>query len=150
VASAQAPRALGDIESVWGRLFYQGIEGRFTSESSEAFVQTILVHTQEHLLLIHDGATYHTSKAIQPFFATHADRLTVHPLPSYSPDYHPIAYLWKKTKQRATHHQYFKAFAELTVAVDKALAYFATHPETVCGLFGRYCEESGLALQQVA
>src|SRR5262249_32681509 len=66
------------------------------------------------------------------------------------PDYNPIEYLWKKTKQRATHNKYFKEFAELTVSVDKALAYFATHPETVLGLFGCYCEESGLPLKQAA
>jgi transposase len=82
--------------------------------------------------------------------AQHAERITVHPLPSYSPDYNPIAYLWKKTKKRATHNQYCKEFALLTVSVDKALAYFATHPETVLGLFGRYCEESGLELPQAA
>ena len=68
----------------------------------------------------------------------------------YSPDYKPIEYLWKKTKKRATHNQYFKEFALLTGAVEKALAYFATHPETVLGLFGRYCEESGLELAQAA
>ena len=44
----------------------------------------------------------------------------------------------------------FKEFATLTVSVDKALVYFATHPEEVLGLFGRYCEESGLALKQAA
>ena len=38
----------------------------------------------------------------------------------------------------------------LTVSVDKALAYFATHPEEVLGLFGCYCEESGLELKQAA
>jgi hypothetical protein len=36
------------------------------------------------------------------------------------------------------------------MSVDKALAYFATHSETVLGLFGRYCEESGLELKQAA
>ena len=72
------------------------------------------------------------------------------PLPSYAPDDHPIAYLGKKTKKRATHHQSFKAFAALTVSVDKALAYFATHPDSVLGLFGLYCEESGLELTQAA
>jgi hypothetical protein len=53
-------------------------------------------------------------------------------------------------KQRATHNQYFKEFAALTVSVDKALAFFATHADEVLGLFGRYCEESGLALKQAA
>ena len=58
--------------------------------------------------------------------------------------------LRKNTKKRATHNQYFKEFAALTVSVDKALAYFATHPETVSGLFGLYCQESGLELKQAA
>ena len=143
-------KVFGAIAYGSGRLFYQGIEGRFNSENYQTFLQTILAQTQAHLFLIHDGARYHTSKSTQAFFATHADRITEYPLPSYSPDYNPIEYLWKKTKQRATHNKYFKEFVALTVAVDKALAYFATHPETVLGLFGRYCEESGLELQQAA
>jgi transposase len=143
-------KVFGAIEYFSGRLFYQGIEGRFTSESYQAFLTMIMAQTTKPLLLIHDGARYHTSKATEQFFAAHAARLTAHPLPSDSPDYNPIEYLWKKTKQRATHNKYFKEFIALTVSVDKALAYFATHPDTVCGLFGRYCEESGLELQQAA
>jgi transposase len=143
-------KVFGAIEYFSGRLFYQGIEGRFNSEHYQAFLQMILEHTQAHVFLIHDGARYHTSASTQAFLRAHSDRLTEHPLPSYSPDDNPIEYLWKKTKQRATHNKYFKEFAALTVSVDKALAYFATHPEEVLGLFGRYCEESGLELQQAA
>jgi transposase len=99
---------------------------------------------------MHDGAKYHTSQATKQCLDAHRARITVEPLPSYSPDDNPIAYLWKKTKQRATHNQYFKACAALTVSVDKALVFFATHADEVLGLFGRYCEESGLDLQQAA
>src|SRR5262247_283439 len=143
-------KVFGAIEYFSGRLFYQGIEGRFHSDSYQAFLQMIMAQTTQHLFLIHDGARYHTSASTKAFLAAHHDRLTEHPLPSYSPDYNPIEYLWKKTKQRATHNKYFKEFIELTVSVDKALAYFATHPDMVLGLFGRYCEESGLALEQAA
>jgi transposase len=143
-------KVFGAIEYFSGRLFYQGIEGRFTSDSYQGFLRMILTHTTEHLFLIHDGARYHTSQATQQFLETHRERITAYPLPSYSPDYNPIEYLWKKTKKRATHNQYFKEFAALTVSVDKALAYFATHPDMVLGLFGLYCEESGLELKQAA
>ena len=47
-------------------------------------------------------------------------------------------------------YKYFKEFAALTVSVEEALAYFATHADEVLCLFGRYCEESKLDLQQVA
>jgi transposase len=143
-------KVFGAIEYFSGRLFYQGIEGRFNSESYQAFLQMIMAHTTQHLFLIHDGARYHTSVATQAFLAAHSTRITAEPLPSYSPDYNPIEYLWKKTKKRATHNQYFKEFAVLTASVDKALAYFAMHSETVLCLFGLYCEESGLALKQAA
>src|SRR5499425_1756483 len=143
-------KVFGAIDYFSGRLFFQGIEGRFNSESYQAFLQMILAQTTQHLFLIHDGARYHTSAATQAFLAAHCDRITAEPLPSYSPDYNPSEYLWKKTKQRATHNQYFKEFVQLTVSVDTALAYFATHPDTVLGLFGRYCEESGLELPQAA
>jgi transposase len=143
-------KVFGAIAYVSGRLFYQGIEGRFNSESYQKFLQMIMAQTTQHLFLIHDGARYHTSASTQAFLAAHRTRITAEPLPSYSPDYNPIEYLWKKTKKRATHNQYFKEFAVLTASVDKALAYFATHPETVLCLFGLYCEESGLELQQAA
>jgi transposase len=143
-------KVFGAIEYFSGRLFYQGIEGRFNSDSYQGFLQRLMAQTTQPLFLIHDGARYHTSAATQAFLAAYRDRITVEPLPSYSPDYNPIEYLWKKTKKRATHNQYFKEFAALTVSVDKALAYFATHPDTVLGLFGLYCEESGLVLKQAA
>ena len=143
-------KVFGAIEYFSGRLFSQGIEGRFNSESYQTFLQMIMAQTTAHLFLIHDGARYHTSASTTAFLVAHQARITEYPLPSYSPDYNPIEYLWKKTKQRATHNKYFKEFAELTVSVEKALTYFATHPDTVLGLFGRYCEESGLELQQAA
>jgi transposase len=143
-------KVFGAIAYFSGRLFSQSIEGRFNAESYQAFLHMILAQTTHHLFLIHDGARYHTSASTQAFLVVHSDRITAEPLPSYSPDYNPIEYLWKKTKKQATHNKYFKEFAALTVSVEKALAYFATHPDTVLGLFGRYCEESGLALQQAA
>jgi transposase len=143
-------KVFGAMEYCSGRLFSQGIASRFNSESYHGFLQMILEQTTAHLFLIHEGARDHTSQATQQFLQRHRERIPVHPLPSYSPDYHPIEYLWKNTKKRATHNQDFKEFAALTVSVDKALAYFATHPETVSGLFGLYCQESGLELKQVA
>src|SRR6476659_3490349 len=124
-------KVFGAIEYFSGRLFSHGIEGRFNSDSYQAFLQTILAQTTQHLFLIHDGARYHTSASTQAFLATHSARITEHPLPSYSPDYNPIEYLWRKTKKRATHNKYFKEFAAVVVSVDKALAYFAAHPEMV-------------------
>jgi transposase len=108
------------------------MEGRFNAESYQAFLQMIMAHTTPHLFLIHDGARYHTSASPQAFLAAHSTRLMAEPRPSYSPDDNPMEYLWKKTKKRATHNQYFKEFAVLTASVDKALAYFGV-PGAIAG-----------------
>src|SRR5712692_2384249 len=74
-------KIFGAIEYFSGRLFYQGIEGRFISESYQGFLQRIMEQTTQPLFLIHDGARYHTSAATQAFLAAHRDRITVEPLP---------------------------------------------------------------------
>jgi len=136
----KAYKVLGVIDFFSGHFIYQGHEGRFTSVSYQAFLEEVLAHTTRHLFLIQDGAKYHTSKAMKEFFAQHADRLTVYQLPSYSPDYNPIEFLWKNTKRRATHNRYFPEFEALMVSVEEALAYFAQHPEEVKNLMGLYVE----------
>jgi len=95
------------------------------------FLQMLLDPTPAHVFLIHDGARSHSSASTQALLAAPRDRLTVHPLPAYAPDDNPMEYLWKPTKQRATPNKSCKACVALTVSVDKALAYFATHPDTV-------------------
>ena len=66
-------------------------------------------------------------------------------MPSYSPDYNPIEYLWRNTKKEATHNKYFAHFEHLTQAVEETLAAFAAAPQQVLKLFGRYCDEIDLS-----
>ena len=128
----------GLIEFLSGRFFYHGQQERFVSEGYQAFLAQVLAQTTEHLILIQDGAKYHTSQSTRAFFAEHQNRLTVFQLPSYSPDYNPIEFLWKKMKRRATHNQYFLAFADLVRAVDEALGYFGRQAAEIMSLMGLY------------
>lgn len=77
------------------------------------------------------------------FFNAHAARLTIEPWPSDSPDFNPIAHLWKKVKKEATHRQYFPAFTHLQAEVDRALLHFAPTPREITVLMARYCETLG-------
>ena len=77
-------KVFGMVEYFSGRFFYQGYAGRFTSESYAQFLESVLQQTTQPIMLIQDGAHYHTSKAMQEFFAQPVDRLTVYQLPSYS------------------------------------------------------------------
>ena len=124
-----------------GRLFFQGIDGRFNGPSYIAFLTTVLAQTTEPLFLVQEGAPYHRAAPVTAFFERHRDRLHVIRLPSYSPDYNPIEFLWRATKRSATHNRYFPEFTDLIAAVEGALATFARQPDRVKALFGRYLKQ---------
>jgi transposase len=127
-------KVFGVIEYFTGRFWYQGQEGRLNSAAYITFLTSVLEQTTQPILLIQDGARYHTSTAMQRFFALHTERLTVFQLPSYSPDYNPIEKLWKKVKKEGTHLQYFPTFEALTDTVEHALLKFANTPAEILSL----------------
>ena len=65
----KAYKVFGLIDYFSGRFFYQAHSGRFNSESYAAFLRKVLAQTRQHVVVIQDGARYHTSKAMQQFFA---------------------------------------------------------------------------------
>jgi transposase len=131
-------KVFGAIEFFSGRLVYQGTEQRFQSDSYQAFLRYLLSQVSGTIILIQDGARYHTSKATREFLEQHIDRLLVYQLPSYSPDYNPIEYLWKKIKTQATHNRYFAEFVKLVKSVDQALKVLATQSTEILRLMGIY------------
>lgn len=133
----KAYKVFGAVEVLSGRLFYQGIEGRFNSASYIQFLTLILQKTQGPIFLIHDGAKYHTSKETRAFFQAHP-RLTGVQLPSYSPDFNPIEHLWKTVRAEATHNKYFPQFQDVICSVEAALAFLLRHPKRVRQTVGDY------------
>ena len=127
-------KVFGLIDYFTGRFFYQGQEGRLNSAAYMTFLTRVLEHTTQSIVLIQDGAKYHTSAETKAFFAQQTARLQVFQLPTYSPDYNPIEKLWKKIKQQDTHLHYFPTFEALTEKVEQALLKFANAPAEVLAL----------------
>lgn len=129
-------KVFGLIDYFTGRFFHQGHTGRLNSASYTEFLAGVLEQTRQPLILIQDGARYHTSAETKGFFQQHATRLEVFQLPTYSPDYNPIEKLWKKIKEQETHLHYFPSFDALTVKVEQALVKFANAPQEILALCG--------------
>jgi len=137
----KAYKVFGLIDYVSGRFFSRTQTERFTAQTYCDFLADVLSKTTAPLIVIQDGAPYHTAAHTRDFLATHAERLSVYQLPSYSPDYNPIEHLWRNTKRRSTHCRYFPTFEALCAAVEEGLTHFATHPTVVKRLMGPYLAE---------
>ncbi len=131
-------KVFGLIEYETGRTFYDVIDEKLNSASYINFLKTVLTSTRSHLLLIQDGAKYHHAEEVLRFLDEKKKRVTPFKLPAYSPDFNPIEGLWKKVKAKGTHLVYFNSFEELMNRVAATMEWFASKPEEVIPLFGKY------------
>ena len=139
----QGDKVFGLIDDFAGQLFSTGHQGRLNSERYASFLLDVLAQTRRHVVVIQDGARYHTSRAMQDFFKAHAARLTIEHLPSYSPAFNPIEHRWKKIMKETTLLKYFPDFSYLKAEVDRALLHFAQTPSEITVLMARYGETLG-------
>jgi len=128
----------GFIDYFTGCFFSKGVEGKLNGEGYIAFLKEVLNKTRKPLILIQDGAPYHSGKAVKEFFEQHKERITVYRLPTYSPDFNPIEKLWKKIKEKGTHLTYFPTFESLVQKVNDMLLEFQNAPREILSLFGLY------------
>jgi len=107
--------------------------GKFNGATYIEFLKQLLAHYDGKIFLVEDGAPYHHSKIVSEFKNLNADRLSITPLPAYSPDYNPIEKLWKNTKRDATHLKYFKTFEDLQQSVVKTFkSYMQDASKIIC------------------
>jgi transposase len=110
----------GLLEWFSGRLFWSGQEGRLNAKGYIGFLEGVLGQTKQRLMIVQDGARYHTAAEVQEWVTAHAARVSVYQLPSYSPDYNPIEHVWRYVKE-GTHCAYFASFAALVARVEERL-----------------------------
>lgn len=130
----------GVVDWFSGWLFTRGHEGRFTAASYCAFLAEVLAQSEQPVILVQDGARYHTAKETQRWLAAHAERITVVQLPTYSPDYNPIEHVWRYVKE-GTHCAYFATFAALVARVEERLGHLRTRTDRVHELMGTPLDE---------
>jgi len=136
----KAYKVFGLIEFFSGQAWFKGHDGRLNSETYTAFLQDVLSKVKGPIILIQDGAKYHTSAFCKAFFKLNQHRLLVVQLPAYSPDYNPIEQLWKNIKEKGIHMVYFPTFEALTQKVQEMMGLFENAQEDVLRLFQSYRE----------
>jgi transposase len=146
----KALKVFGRIDYFSGRFFWQQQTARFTADAYRSCLEAVLAQTDCPIVLLQDGAAYHTAATLKPFFVAQRERLSVYQLPGYSPDYNPIEHLWKNLKKRSTHLRYFPTFEELTASVEAGLAFYQQHPAAVTAAIGKTLALLGDTVAQAA
>jgi transposase len=128
-------KVFGAIEVEHGDFLYLECEGKFNGETYVEFLDYVISSYECPVILIEDGASYHSGPVLNAFKAEMAEQglLFVERLPAYSPDKNPIEKLWKNTKKEATHCRYFETFEDLRQAVLGAFEkYLGDASKVIC------------------
>lgn len=130
-------KAFGAMDYFSGRFVFRTEENKLDSESYRRFLDKVLKQfPNTKIVLVHDGAPYHRSKEIKEFMESQ-ERLEAVRLPSYSPEFNIIEYLWKKAKAK-THNKYFPDFQSLKKYVCKVLRSLQKNLSDVLSLCASY------------
>jgi hypothetical protein len=64
----------GLIDYLSGWFIYKGHAGRFRTTSYQTFLSEVMAQTDQHLVIVQDGAEYHTSNGMVELSEEHPDR----------------------------------------------------------------------------
>jgi transposase len=118
-----------------GALSFTVYEGSLTVTRYLDFLGRLIRHYGEHVHLIVDGHPTHKAKTVKAWLAEHADRITQHFLPGYSPELNPVEILNGDTKRHVAALTAPRNRAELTVAISSHLHRRQKQPDTVAAMF---------------
>jgi transposase len=119
---------MGAINYMTGKTHALMTELKVDGDAFICYLKVLLKETRKHIHLIVDNAKFHKSTKVKAFLRKIRNRLTIHYLPAYSPDYNPIEGLWKKLKKNTTHNVYFESIESLTDALIQGLKRFRQQP----------------------
>jgi transposase len=107
----------GTIDVASGEGLYQIFEHATTAEFLRHLDDLLQLFPDEHLLLVTDQASWHSSDAVRDFQAQVHDRLEFIPLPSHSPHLNAIERLWGYVRDHVTRNTFWGTLARECQAV---------------------------------
>lgn len=120
------------------------VAGRFKGESYIEFLEQLIENIDKKIILIEDGAPYHSRTIVKDFINENSTGITVERLPSFSPDFNPIEKLWKNTKRDATHLKYFETFEDLRESVVKTFEGYQKDASKILCVMSKMRKEFGI------
>lgn len=112
----------------------------FNGHTFHEFLQLLVSKYPERkvFLVIDNGPCHWLDAAGKAWLAAHGDRIELHRLPPYSPEYNPIEGVWKKVRELATHNRFYPSIAQRDAALHATFTLLQQQPSLIEGLVLRF------------
>jgi transposase len=112
---------------------------RFNGTTFLRFLKRLVRHYNGRKIhLIVDNARYHKTKGIAKWLEGKTEKIEIHFLPPYSPEFNPVELVWKETKKKTTHNRYFPSFAALKERLFRRFNRFQGNPASLRNLLASF------------
>jgi len=123
-------------------------EAHFTYQFSEVFnghtfhqflERLVAAHAPRKIFLIVDNGPCHwLDEAGKEWLAANPDKIEIHRLPPYSPEFNPTEGVWKATRKMATHNRFYRTVEERDGALTATFEKFRSCPELISPQVARF------------
>lgn len=118
-----------------GKLNYHVTEKKIDSKEYISFLKQLLKNRERPLILIVDRASFHTSKAVRKFVASHRHAIRIYLLPAYSPELNPDEHVWEEIKDKRLGRQTIKNKKELKKRLHSVLKSLQKRTDRIISFF---------------
>ena len=104
-----------------GKLICQREEGTFNKETYFKFLQHLRRCSRRsgrRVVVIVDNASYHHARLHKPWREVFWPNFQLYFLPPYSPELNPVERVWKLTRRKCLHNQYFSHLNQVIESVE--------------------------------
>lgn len=117
-----------------GKFAFQREDDSFNGETFFSFlkhVHRISTRAGRKVVFVLDNARYHHAKLHRAWREEHAEEFMIEYLPPYSPELNMIERMWKLTRRRCLHNQYFPSLEVVAASVETLFSSWRKANETL-------------------
>jgi putative transposase len=127
--------------STRGKLYILVRKGTIATKQVLVFLRHLLRHIRGRIIVVWDNINPHRAVAVKQFVHEHRSRISLEPLPPYSPELNPDEWVWRYLKQVELANFAPLNLGELKVALRNATQRVRMRP----GLMRSFLDASGLS-----
>lgn len=120
-----------------GKFVFQREDVVFNADTFFNFLKKLRkasCHSGRRVIVILDNAKYHHGSLHKDWRNRATPDFALEFLPPYSPELNPIERVWKLTRRKGTHNQYFPTLDSIAEGVEDVFEPWQTGNETLCRL----------------